>query len=469
MDDRTEFGGEPMRPRRRKRSKLQVFKETYLPFVIAAAAGLLILIIVIGSITRAVQRSNAREEAQLQASIAAAQEQKRLEAEAATISDEATKLAASFDYDGAISTIEGFSGDIDKFAQLQRLYEQYVQARSELVVWDDPSQIPNLSVQLLIADPERAFENEEYGASFLKNFITVEEFTQILQQLYENSYILVDMPQITDGAQTKALALPAGKKPLMLTQTQVNYYTYMVDGDGDKLPDKDGAGFASKLVLDANDNLTCEFVTAEGITETGAYDLVPILEAFIATHPDFSYQGARATLAITGYDGIFGYRINASAKGRLGEEAYQKELEEATKVVQALRNAGYKIACSTYDNTAYGSAGSSKIEADLDRWQKEISPVVGVVDTLVYARNSDIANAATAYEGTKFEILQNFGFSYYLGFSTKGQPWFVSGVDHVRQGRILLTGSNLTSHGAWFTDMFDAAAVLDQSREGYAS
>jgi ABC-type transport system substrate-binding protein len=95
-------------------------------------------------------------------------------------------------------------------------------------------------------------------------------------------------------------------------------------------------------------------INADGTTETGAFDLVPILEAFIATHPDFSYQGARATLAITGYDGIFGYRINTSAKALLGEEAYQDEVEAATKIVQALRKAGYTIACGTYENTAYG-------------------------------------------------------------------------------------------------------------------
>ena len=41
---------------------------------------------------------------------------------------------------------------------------------------------------------------------------------------------------------SKELYLPQGKKPVIITQTQVNYNTYMVDGDGDKLPDKDGDG-----------------------------------------------------------------------------------------------------------------------------------------------------------------------------------------------------------------------------------
>jgi len=469
MDDRTNPGEKPRIPRRRKRSKLQIFKETQLPLLIAGVACLLILIFIIGSITRAVQRSNAREEAQRQAAIAAAEEQKRLDTEAASICETATKLAASFDYDGAIAAIEGFSGDIEKVPQLLRLYEQYQLARQELVTWDDPSLIYNLSVQMLIADPERAFKHEEYGESFRKNYITVTEFTGILQQLYENGYILVNMSKITDGTKSRPLALPPDKKPLMLTQTQVNYYTYMTDGDGDKLPDKDGAGFASKLILDANGNLTCQLVTDGGVVETGAYDLVPILEAFIATHPDFSYQGARATLSITGYDGIFGYRINSSAKGWLGEEAYEKEVTEATKILQALRKAGYTIACGTYDNIAYGSANFSKVEADLNRWETEIAPIVGVVDTLVYAKNSDIANATTAYEGTKFQLLHNSGFTYYLGFATNGKPWFISGIDHARQGRLLITGSNLTARASWYTDLFDAASVLDPARETFTS
>ena len=105
MDDPTRQSQRPMPPRRRKRSKLQCFKETYLPLVIAGAALLLILIFVIGSITRAVQRSNAAEAARQQAAMAAAAEQKRLTEEAEAISADATRLAAFFDYDGAIAAM----------------------------------------------------------------------------------------------------------------------------------------------------------------------------------------------------------------------------------------------------------------------------------------------------------------------------------------------------------------------------
>ena len=469
MDDRMPQNNKPTNPRRRKRSKFQIFKETYLPLIIAGVALLLIIIFIIGSITRAVQKSAVAKQSAIDASIAAEEKLEQLTTEAQTISAEATKLVASLDYDGAIALIESFSGSIHDFPQLEQLYQQYVGARAQLIAWDDPTQIPNLSVQLLIADPNRAFNNSEYGTSFLNNFITTDEFSRMLQQLYENGYVLISMSDISDEQQAKTIFLPSGKKPLMLTQTQVNYYTYMTDGDGDKLPDKNGAGFASKLIVDPNGNLTCEMITAEGETVTGAYDLVPILEAFIATHPDFSYKGARAILAVTGYDGLFGYRTSAAAQKRFGDEIYQKEVQGATEVIQALRDTGYTIACGTYENAGYGSYSATKIQKDLAQWTKEVTPILGEVDTLVYARNSDIANATTDYAGDKFAVLQEFGFTSYLGFASNGSPWFITKDNYARQGRILVTGSNLNSRPAWFTGLFDPSFVLDPLRETYKS
>ena len=467
MDDRISQSKITTTRRRKKRSKIQIFKETYLPLIIAATALLLVFIFIIGSITRAAQHSAAKKQSAINSSIAAAEELERLTAESQSICAEATKLAASFGYDEAIAIIESFSGNIHEFPQLMRLYQQYVDAKTHLIAWDDPSKVPNLSLQLLIADPNRAFQNTEYSKSFYNNFITTDEFSRMLQQLYENGYILVNLSDITNGTQSKTLYLPQGKKPFILTQTQVNYYTYMVDGDGDKLPDQNGCGFASRLILDPNGNLTCEFITEDGTTVTGAYDLVPILEAFIATHPDFSYKGARAILAVTGYDGIFGYRTSATAKSRLGNEAHLQEVSQATEIVQALRNAGYTIACGTYENAGYGSYSAVKIQKDLALWTEEVTPIIGEVNTLVYARNSDIANATTEYSGDKFHVLQNLGFTYYLGFASNGKSWFTCHDNYIRQGRILVTGSNLRSRTSWFREMFDPLFVLDTVRENY--
>lgn len=464
MEEHMQNKQQPQKPRRRKKSQLQIFKEAYLPAVIGCVALLLILVFIIGSISRGIQRSKFEAQTMLEASIAEANRLSELAQEASTLSEIAKNYAQQFDYENAVITLDSFTGDLSAFPEIAQKRAEYEEASAALIKWDDVNQVLNLSFQLLIADPDRAFNDDIYGSSYNRNFVTTEEFTKILQQLYANGYILIRTSDITSGTQAKDLYLPQGKKPLIITQTQVNYNTYMTDGDGDKIPDKDGDGFASKLILDANGNLSCEMVDSTGQTLTGAYDLVPILESFIATHPDFSYKGARAILALTGYDGLFGYRTNASALSVFGSEKYDEEIRGANNVIAALRDTGYEFACYTYENVAYGSLTSNQIQADLDKWNAEVTPILGSVNMLVYAKNSDISGSSAGYSGEKFTVLQNFGFTHYLGFSTDGNPWFETQEEYVRQGRLMVTGTNLITHPQWFAELFDAASILSANR-----
>lgn len=464
MDEMKNDSSRPVNPRRRKRSQMQVFKEAYLPIIIAGIAVLLIIIFIIGSVSRAIERRKAETDASIAASISMAEEEKRLSEEAQTLIQEAEVLVAQYDYAGAIAVLDSFSGDMTKYPQLVDKRAAYTDAQGKLVAWNDPSKVENLSFQLLIADPSRAFVDKTYGSSYEKNFVTINEFSAILQQLYDNGYVLVSLDDVFENNAAKTLYLPQGKKPLILTQTQVNYNTYMIDGDGDKLPDKNGAGFASKLVLE-NGKLTCEMVDSNGNTVRGAYDLVPILDAFIESHPDFSYKGAKAVLAVTGYDGLFGYRTNPAAKEIFGADAYAKAVSEAGAVAAALRASGYDIACYTYSNTDYSQSSAAQIKADLLKWTNEVLPILGSVDILAFARNGDIS-ASGAYSGDKFNALQDAGFRYYLGFSTDGNSWATVADAYVRIGRILVTGSNMKQHPDWFNDMFDVKTVVESIR-GY--
>jgi ABC-type transport system substrate-binding protein len=204
-------------------------------------------------------------------------------------------------------------------------------------------------------------------------------------------------------------------------------------------------------------------VDASGNTVVGDYDLVPILERFIAQNPDFSYRGARATLALTGYNGLFGYRTHPKAATYFGEAAYQQDIQDATAVANALREAGYKLAFYTYENVPYGDYSVSQIKADLNDWVNEAVPILGGLDMLVYAQMSDIT-ADAVYSGEKYETLRDAGFRYYLGFCNNGTPWTTVTNDYVRQGRIMVSGSNMAHHADWFAAMFDSTAILDASR-----
>lgn len=474
MEDQFNENSQPVNPRRKNRSKMQIIKETYLPVIIAGVALILIVVFIIGSIVRAVQKKNFEKEADLAASAAAEEEQGRLDSEAAALLAQAEALAANYDYDGAIAVLNSFSGDLSVYKNLNDKIIEYETAQRNMVAWDDPGKIVNLSFQMLLADPERGFNYTNYqgyyGNSINKNFITTVEFTKILQQLYNNGYVLVDFDDFietsvdTNGVTTykaKTLYLPSGKKPLMLTQTNVNYNNYLIDSDGDRKPDAKGGGFASKLLWDGT-NFTNEMIDANGNTVTGAFDLVPILENFIKEHPNFTFNGARATLALTGYNGLFGYRTQP---GLLEESARQQAIQEATAVAQALRDRGYKLACYSYSNDyRFGEDSTTIIKNDLNNWFNEVVPILGELDIFAYPLNSDITSDTGAYSGEKFNAMKDKGFRYYLGICADGTPWTFVATDYIRQGRIMVTGSNLAYHANWFAGMFDAATVLDTTR-----
>jgi len=463
---------QPVNPRRRPRSKFQTFKEAYLPAIIAGVALVLILVFIIGSISLKVQQRKAEAAASLAASVSQAEEDAMLAQKAQELLAAAQKLAASYDYDGAIGILQSFPGDIAKYEDLNNQLISYEQAKSKLVEWNDPSQITNLSIQLLIADPPRAYNHSVYADSFNRNFITTAEFSSILQQLYDNGYILVSLDdfittETTETGETvyrsKSLYLPNGKKPLMLTQTNVNYNIYLLDSDGDTLPDQGGGGFASKMVLDENGKITCEMVDASGQTVTGAFDMVPILDAFVEAHPDFSYRGAKALLALTGYNGLFGYRTHNAAREQFGEDAYNAAVQGAMQIANVLRDTGYDLACYTYENISYGDSSVTEIQSDLQGWTNEVVPIIGQTDILVYAQMRDITTEET-YSGEKYDALYALGFRHFIGFGQDGAPWISITDSYVRQGRILISGASLANNGAWFTNFFDASLVLDKNR-----
>ena len=420
---------------------------------------LLCLVFIIGSVVRNIDRDNEKLQNEILASEQAASEAIRLQEEAEYLLEQAAIKASGYDYQGAIEMLDSFSGDMNKFTQILSDRGKYSQLLSTVVEITNYGQLPNLSFNVLIADPARAFKDEKYASAYNQNFVTVDEFSKILDQLYANGYVLVNfdsfVEKTTDAAgnvsyTTKPIYLPSDKKPFMLTETLVNYFGYMIDSDNDGKADAKGGGFASKLIV-KDGEITCEMVDAEGNTVYGAYDLVPILNEFIEEHPDFAYRGARATLAVTGKEGIFGHRINK------GDSA---AVAAATELVQELRSQGYLIACNTYENLNYDKNKATDIQADLKSWTDEITPVLGNVDILVFARGSDISD----YTGPKFNVLYSSGFRFFISSATKGIPSTEVNRTYIRQYRIMVTGSLMVNSPSTLSNYFKVADVISGER-----
>ena len=452
--------------RRRKMTRERIIKEVYLPPAILVLTLILMVTFIGTSIGRSI-RINKEQQAAIQASQEAASN--ALAREAELLIAKANELAKGYDYDGALAMLETFPADKSEYQGLLDAYNAYTQAKAQLKPFDSAATIPNLSFHCLIADPARAFTDKEYGNSYNQNYVTIDEFSKILEQLYANNYVLVDFDSFIvetvgeDGKvtySTQPIYLPEGKKPFMLTETLVNYELFTIDSDGDWEADKGGDGFASKLVV-KDGKIVNEYVDAQGNVLYGAYDLVPILENFIAAHPDFCYQGARAILAVSGEDGVFGYRTMLSAKTKKGEDYYNQQVAGAKAIAQALRDAGYTIACYTYSNVGYGDISATKIQVDLDNWKKEVKPVLGDVPILVYAKSSDIS-ADGNYEGGKYNVLKSEGFRYFI--NSANVPYAEITVNYVRQSRIMVTGKQMTTKADIFSSYFNAKSVLNELR-----
>ena len=458
---------DPEAPRRRRRkSKTQIFKEVYLPPIIVCVSLILVITFLIGSVSNAIklkQIENEKEQMQLSESLSAAAQ---AEQENQRILEEAERLAAEYNYEDAITLLDSM-GDLTERPDLQAKRSEYVNTMSSLVEYNNPHDIPNLSFHVLIHDMAKAKSSEQYGGNYNKNFVTTNEFTKILENLYRNGYVLVDFESfvgaktdINGNAQFEAVPiyLPADKKPVMITETMVNYFDYMIDLNDDDVPDY--SGFAHKLVVDGNGDIKAEYVDANGQTNVGNYDLVPILEDFIQSHPDFSYRGARAILAVTGHEGVFGYRINSAVVANKGNDYWEKEVAGAKEITNALREKGYTIACYTYKNDKYSNFSVAQIQADLQSWTTQITSVIGNVDTFVFAKMSNISD----YNGDAFKVMYQSGFRYFI--SNAETPMTQVNSTYVRQNRLMVTGETMQHYSSRFTGLFDCAAILEVNIRG---
>lgn len=452
---------------KRRRSKQRIFKEVYLPPLILFVTCVMVLSCIVGSVSSAVRGKLVHNEEDRLESIHASEEADRQAQEYQNLLAQAELYAKGYDYDKAIETLNSYTGEPNQ--DLTTLKAAYAQAQKQLVEVKDIAGIPNLSFHLLIADPSRAFTNKELGGKYNQNFVTIDEFQKILDSLYSNGYVLVDFDSFVEVSvdlngkesfHTKPILLPSDKKPVMITETLVNYLGYMIDGNKDNVPDAQGAGFASRLVVDAAGDIKAEMVDKDGNTVVGDYDLVPILETFLKTHPDFSYRGARATLAVTGEEGIFGYRINTEviSDPKRGQAYYDQQVDGAKEVVAALKDKGYTLASFTYGNRNYGKDNANLITEDLTKWDNQIVPVMGGTNVMIFAQEADIGD----YTGTKYKALYEKGFRYFVSKSDK--PYTDVTNSYVRQKRLMVNGSNMAWYPNMFAGMFDCNSVMNSLR-----
>lgn len=335
----------------------------------------------------------------------------------------------------------------------------------------DTQNVLHLSFLSLIADPDTAFgqENEQSSSVLDQSRLTVDEFNQILQQLYDQGYVLVSLTDLAEfgeeGVMTvKELQLPQGKKPLLISQQNVSYDL-----------EYSGQGFASRLIIDDNGKITSERIQSDGTMITGAYDIVPCVDEFIEEHPDFSHNGAKGILGLTGYNGILGYRTEealASSEGNKYASKYgvfdtAEETEAVKPIITALKNEGWVFACNGYGNISYAS-DLEKIKADMQQWKNGVESLLGEVNILLYPYGTDIGDESTyGSDNEKYTYLKNQGFCYFSAMDI-GSSRTQTTEEYYRCNYKNLDGyrmyQDLYGNAGRFAGILDFTAIYDQNR-----
>lgn len=396
------------------------------------------------------------------------------------LTSQAEFMAQQYDYDGAIDLLKKAQG-YGENSQYQEAVTRYEQAKAACVPYP-AEEVTHVFFHTLIHDPVKAFDGDEYEDGYNQFMVTEGEFNSIIQQMYDRGYVMVFLSdfteQVDDGNgnliyQPKDVMLPEGKIPFVLSQDDVSYYHYM-----------DGDGYALRLIVDENGDVKNEYIEDDGSISVGDYDMVPLIDRFVEKHPDFSYRGAKGYVALTGYEGVLGYRTDEVYKtkeaervtiqqqmffdaypGGFDEAAFEKECAEAKKVAEAMKANGWKFASHTWGHqNLHETNGISweKFVRDTDRWENWVEPIVGETDTIIYAFGGDI-QGWEPYSGDRFNYLKEAGFDYYCGVDSS-KYWVQIGDNYVRQSRRNIDGYRMYYNPDMLSDLFDVSAAWDPAR-----
>jgi len=401
---------------------------------------------------------------------------KKEQAEIAKLIAQADVQAAMYDYDAAIDTIKSFGEKYAEKEELTAAIQGYEETKASCKPYPI-DQVTHIFFHVMIQSPEEAFgPNSQMPVGLNQYMATMEELDKVINSMYEKGYVLVSLSDVAPAATDEAgntvfsegeIMLPPGKKAFVLSQDDVCYYHSY-----------EHSGMAEKLVIDENGDVKTQYTDANGNTEIGIHDMVPYIDAFIDEHPDFSYRGAKGILALTGYNGILGYRTDPTyneTKDRDHHQQkwldahpdfdYEKECEEAKKVAKALKADGWEFASHSWGHMWQDRIGDSAFDIDAEKWMERVAPLIGGSNIWIYSNGEDVDSPG--YEH-RFETLRNYGFQYFCPVNSAKYSTEIFN-DYVKQGRRNIDGYRMyydmiDDDRDRLSDLFDVEEVFDTKR-----
>ena len=333
--------------------------------------------------------------------------------------------------------------------------------------WGPEKPVEHIFFHPIIAYPTWAFRDCNIPQSQRDGLddwmVTVDEYNAILDSLYEKGYILVRIEDVwtetSPGVMVRnTLMLPEGKKPLIVSFDDVNYYKYMLE-----------QGFTSKLLVGEDGQLWAECTdpyTKETFL-TQDLDAVTRLDQFVLEHPDFSLNGAKAVCGLTGYQGILGYRtqtdrdVTDPAELAVFEANRQKEIEAVKPVIERMKETGWTFASHTWGHINLANKSLGTVRNDTERWMNEVGSLIGPTGVLLYPHGARPDGDDWHNTGEVFRYLYDQGFRIYASVGVNAFSYIKEDIGAVICDRMHPDGTTLRWSRDRYTQFYDAWEIID--------
>ena len=322
-----------------------------------------------------------------------------------------------------------------------------------------------ICVRSLIADTDTAFAGR-YRSSSTELYLTTTEFENILENLYERDYVLVDPENLIEASDPtflleRNLKVPKGKKPLVVVVENLQYNAAAYN-----------CGTCRRLVLNDENQVCGEYINSAGETIVSrTAESIGILDTFVEKHPDFTYDGAKGIISVSGHEACFGYVVaageiedrNAALSAanlplvNPSNDEIDYAREKVTDIVNVLSDNGWKFASCTY-NYIEDCRNTEKeiLMDDTEKWLDQIGSLFGEVHMLVYPNGNYIYGT-----DDRAVYYKNLGFRIFFGGGAT--PYYTYGDNYLYLDRAMMSYKTLTRKA--YEELFDYNQIIDPARK----
>ena len=322
-----------------------------------------------------------------------------------------------------------------------------------------------ICVRSLIADSDVAFSGR-YHSTNTNLHLTIKEFEKILENLYQRGYVLVDVEDLIDQSDPtflleRNLKVPKGKKPLIVVIEDLQY------GVADYR-----CGTCRRLVLNDENQVCGEYQNNAGETVVSrTAEAIGLLDVFVEKHPDFTYDGAKGIISVSGHEACFGYVVaageledrNAALSAanlpqltNITNEDIDFAREKVMEIKNVLADNGWKFASCTYSYIAdCRNTEKQVLIDDFVKWQDQIGSLFGEVHILVYPNGNYIYGT-----DDRAVYFKNRGFRIFFGGGAT--PYHIYGDNYLFVDRAMMSYTTLNRKA--YKDLFDYNEIIDPVR-----